>query len=420
MNDGKKNRSPNVERLDLGGIRVLVADDDPIVRSLISQHLVELNAVAVEAEDGAVAWRLLGEQSFDLAIVDLAMPEVDGFQLIARMRGHLAMLHLPILVVTSREDERAVRDAFHAGASSFLSKPVDWPAFEHHLGFLLRMSAMGRRDRSRAQQSAALSRAREVVLGKICQSVSLSAAALADAAADVQRREKLSGRASAAGHSVTTIVEEARALQLLTARVAGLTEILTREVIAEYRRESVCEIIGESVAAVQEMSGEAGVQIGIEVPPSRVFVFCSGESMVLALVQLLRNAITASAAGGRVWVGVRLLPDGVLAITVGDDGIGMDPELVASCLNPMQAHNRGVPVDGRSVEGFGLPLARAIAEAHSGSLEIRSMPGQGTEALLVMPAERVVRLGVGAGSASCACGLVHSSGGGAMPSGAML
>ena len=104
MNDGKKNRSPNVERLDLGGIRVLVADDDPIVRSLISQHLVELNAVAVEAEDGAVAWRLLGEQSFDLAIVDLAMPEVDGFQLIARMRGHLAMLHLPILVVTSRED----------------------------------------------------------------------------------------------------------------------------------------------------------------------------------------------------------------------------------------------------------------------------------------------------------------------------
>lgn len=381
------------ERLDLGGIRVLVADDDPIVRDLISRHLGELNAVAVEAINGAEAWHLLGEESFDLAIVDLAMPEVDGFQLIARMRGHLAMQHLPILVVTTREDEAAVRDAFHAGASSFLTKPVDWPTFEHHLGFLLRLSATGRRERSRAQQNAALSRAREVMLGKICQSVSASAAALSDAAADVQRIERAVGRGSASRHSIETILGEASALQALTARVAELTELLAREVNVEDRREAVGDLVGEAIAAVRELADANEVQVGLDLPQWRVFVFCSGEAIVLALVQLLRNAIAFSPPGGKVLISSRLMPDGVLAITVSDNGVGMDPEFVASCLNPLQSHRRGALARETVPTGFGLPLARAIAEAHSGSLEIRSMPDEGTDALIILPAERVVRLG---------------------------
>lgn len=374
-------------------MRVLVADDDPIVRDVIATHLRDLESIPVEAENGAEAWRLLGEQSFDLVIVDLAMPEVDGFQLISRMRCQLAMQHVPILVVTSREDKDAVRDAFHAGASSFLTKPIDWPTFEHHLAFLLRLSSFGRRERNRAQQNMAVSRAREAILGKICQSVAACAGVLEDTAAEIERLDTTAGRGRSARRQVEAILTETRALQMMTRRVAELTDNLASEVLVEDRRETIVDIFSEAIAGVQDLADEAEVSIGFDLPRCQISVFCSGESIVLALVQLLRNAISYSPPGGKVWIAARLLPDGVMAITVSDDGVGMDPEFVASCLNPLQSHRRGVVVAGMTATGFGLPLAKAIAEAHSGSLEVHSMTGQGTDALFVLPAERVIRVG---------------------------
>lgn len=377
-------------RLDLGGIRVLVADDDPIVRDLIMEHLQTLNAVAVEATDGAIAWQLLGDQSFDLAIVDLSMPLVDGFQLIGRIRYNVATQNLPILVVTSREDRAAIRDAFNAGASSFLVKPIDWPSFEHHLGFLLRLAEAGRAARIKAQQNAAVARAREAVLGRLCQGVAASAGNLADAA---QTLAKAVGGSGEVRQLSRVIEDEARALHGLTGRVTELAGRLAGEILVEDRRENLEHLLGDGVAAVGGMADEAGVVLGLDVPGATLAVYCNGEAIVDALVQLLRNAIAHSQPGSHVWVRARLLPDGLLVITVSDDGAGMGMEFVAGCLNPMQSHERGVIMEGAAATGFGLLVVKAIAEAHNGNLEIRSMPGQGTDALFFLPAERVVRLG---------------------------
>lgn len=376
---------------DLGGTRVLVADDDPIVRDLICRHLHALNADPVEAEDGVVAWKHLSEQSFDLAIVDLGMPNVDGFQLIEWMRCNSATRHMPVLVVTGREDREAVRDAFHAGASSFLVKPIDWPTFEHHLGFLLRLSTVGRKERSLAQQNAAVSRARDAILGKLCQAMGTSASVLTTAAEAIRLAEGASARPETV-RQLNAIIAEARAMHRLTVRVADLAGLISSEVVVEDRKEQVAALVGEALAAVAETARAASVELGFSLPPSNLALVCNSDSIVLGLVQLLRNAIAHSPPQSRVWVTAQLMPDGVLAVTVSDDGIGMDPEFVASCLNPLQAHVRGVMAQGARRTGFGLPLARALAEAHNGSLEIRSMPGKGTDAFFVLPAERVVRL----------------------------
>lgn len=378
---------------DLGGIRVLVADDDPIVRDLICEHLRALNADPAEAEDGVAAWKLLSELSFDLAIVDLGMPNVDGFQLIEWMRCNSATRHMPVLVVTGREDREAVRDAFHAGASSFLVKPIDWPTFEHHLGFLLRLSTVGRKERSLAQQNAAVSRARDAILGKLCQAVGTSASVLTAAAEAIQRTQGPAANPETA-RQLNAIIAEARSMHRLTARVADLAGLLSNEVVVEDRKEAVVDLISQALATVGDAAEAAAVEVGYSLPTSSLALFCNGDSIVLGLVQLLRNAIAHSPPQSRVWITVQLMPDGVLAITVSDDGIGMDPEFVSSCLNPLQAHLRGMTAQGIRRTGFGLPLARAVVEAHNGSLEIRSMPGKGTDAFFVLPAERVIRKAV--------------------------
>ena len=118
--------------------RVLVADDDPILREFAMVHLAT-PAVEVEvAEDGVAALERLGQGGIDIALIDLDMPRMDGFELIERIRWDEQLKHLPIVVVTGREDMVAVDRAFALGATSFVVKPLNWRLLSHQLAYVLR------------------------------------------------------------------------------------------------------------------------------------------------------------------------------------------------------------------------------------------------------------------------------------------
>jgi signal transduction histidine kinase len=101
-----------------------------------------------------------------------------------------------------------------------------------------------------------------------------------------------------------------------------------------------------------------------------------------ALGHLLDNAIAATSSGGRVLVELSALK-GKAQLVISDNGAGMDPATLARALEGIK-----VSADGKGVErrqGLGLPLARQLIEAHGGSLELHSEPGQGTAAIVELP-----------------------------------
>lgn len=121
------------------GRRALVADDDPIFRSLVTARLARMSCAVVEAEDGGSAWSKARCQNFDLAIVDFEMPGLEGINLIGCLRGHKSTQHLPIVMCTSRTDGEAMRAAINAGVTSFLTKPLNWVLFDNHLTHLFEL-----------------------------------------------------------------------------------------------------------------------------------------------------------------------------------------------------------------------------------------------------------------------------------------
>lgn len=90
------------------------------------------------AADGAEAWHRLRKGAFDLALVDLEMPLMDGFELIGLIRSDPDLKHLPIVVATGREDMSAVDRAYAEGATSFVLKPLNWRILSHQLSYVLR------------------------------------------------------------------------------------------------------------------------------------------------------------------------------------------------------------------------------------------------------------------------------------------
>jgi two-component system, sensor histidine kinase and response regulator len=371
-------------------LRILVADDDAVLRSLMRARLVRFNGHAVEAEDGLAAWTLLCSQSFDMAIVDLGMPNLDGISLIQCMRGHPRTRHMPIIVVTSQDDRGSIDRAFAAGASAFLIKPVVWSTFEHHIGFLLRLVETARDARTAGHQAAAASRAKDTIVGNICGGANAAASSILREMEFIKSMPDLLTFAPDIPKRLDRIVNDCLALQSLAEGATRSVEALSEKVIADDRKANFSEVVTRVYKATQVHAAEAGVYLSVTLPPGQTILSCDATSIELAMTHLVHNAIAYSHRGSRVAITGKLYQDGLLGIEVEDHGTGMHPEAQSRCLAPRHATYDDNHRDVRF--GHGLLLARAIAEAHDGSLELRSDIGRGTIATLVIPADRIAHV----------------------------
>lgn len=119
-------------------LRILVVDDDPILREFALVYLSTPTASVVTAEDGETGLRLLDEQTFDIVLTDLDMPGISGFEFITTLRSRPAFAHLPVIMVTSNDDVVSIDRAFEAGATSFVTKPINWRLLSYQVKFVHR------------------------------------------------------------------------------------------------------------------------------------------------------------------------------------------------------------------------------------------------------------------------------------------
>lgn len=105
---------------------IMMVDDEPILMAVIQEFLSEAGYKNFEAvEDSTQALDKLHEFQPDVLLLDLVMPEVDGFQILRSVRAHAETRHLPVIVLTSSSDAATKLKALELGATDFLAKPVD-------------------------------------------------------------------------------------------------------------------------------------------------------------------------------------------------------------------------------------------------------------------------------------------------------
>ena len=123
-------------------VRVLVADDDPILREFAAVHLSTPTATIVTVEDGMAAFEQLTAMPCDIAVLDIEMPKLDGFELLARIRADARLANLPVMMLTRHEDIVSIDRAFRLGANGFVSKPVNWRLLSYQVRYVLRSCAL--------------------------------------------------------------------------------------------------------------------------------------------------------------------------------------------------------------------------------------------------------------------------------------
>ena len=104
---------------------ILVVDDDQMNRRMIIDMLTEYGYICVEAADGANGLEKAKELLPDLILLDLVMPRMDGFEACKRIRAYPPTSHIPITILTSLKDNSSRIRVLEAGATDFITKPVD-------------------------------------------------------------------------------------------------------------------------------------------------------------------------------------------------------------------------------------------------------------------------------------------------------
>ena len=122
--------------------RILVVDDDFATRLLASEALLAAGFAPIEAEDGREALAQYDRNAPDAVLLDIHMPELDGYEVCRRIRLRPGGATTSILVMTATDDVDAVQRAFAAGATDFLTKPLNLPLLSHRVRYMLRAAAM--------------------------------------------------------------------------------------------------------------------------------------------------------------------------------------------------------------------------------------------------------------------------------------
>jgi len=107
------------------GHRILIVEDSPTMRQLLVFALRRLKGVEiVEAQDGMDGLRKVSGEHFDLALIDINMPVMDGLKLISLIRGDTSLNEIPIIVITTEGASEDRRRALELGANEYLCKPI--------------------------------------------------------------------------------------------------------------------------------------------------------------------------------------------------------------------------------------------------------------------------------------------------------
>ena len=364
-------------------IKILLVDD-------IEENLVALEALLrrdglelLKAHSGAEALELLLVNEVSLALLDVQMPDMDGFELAELMRGYERTKHVPIIFVTAGgRDPGRVFKGYETGAVDFLFKPIDPHILRSKVDVFIELA------RQRQQLADAL-RLNEMFVGVVGHDLRnplgavIAGAELLQETVDEPAAQRTIKRMVSAGRRMTEMIEQL--VDLTRGRLGGGVGFVRTRVLLDIK-----DLVQRAVEELRTSHPDRTIQID-----SAGECMTSGDPQRLLQLfsNLLGNAVTHGRKDAAVTASV-VGRDRDIMVCVRNEGV-VPPDVLPVLFEPFRGSNR--PTSGGL--GLGMYIAREIARGHGGEITAESSEREGTSMTVVLPRRTdVVATIPGAGS----------------------
>jgi len=351
--------------------KILIVDDSVDTVDLLNKRLSFEGYRTLSAYNGQEALKQAAEHNPDLIVLDVMMPDMDGYEVCERLKASKNTRYIPILMLTAKSGLEHKIKGLDVGANDYLGKPFDYKELSARIKSLLALKS-AREELVSDERSSAL----DQMMDELAHELRNPLTSIGGLARRV--RENLSEKDRNKKYLELIIQEVTR----LEGMVKDLVELKTTAVSYKEKTD-IHALISDALNGFRENCEQEGIDINTDMSDGTPTVSADKEQLKLALGSLFENAIEAMASSPSKRLTVKSdLEDDRVNIDIRDTGRGIPKEKIKNIFDPFFTSKTSGP-------GLGLTLASKIIQEHRGSISVESEPEQGTCVTVSLPVKRM-------------------------------
>src|SRR5687768_10565081 len=369
-------------------LKVLVVDDNPATLYATSRVLRNAGFEIIQADNGTEAVRIATTESIDVIVLDINLPDIDGYQVCRAVRAVPASSGVRVVHLSASYVDDIHRVAgYEAGADGFLTHPVEPTVLVATIKASLRTRAVElqleellQRERSVREEAERANRAKDEFLATLSHELRSPLNAIVGWA-EVARLRATSEEVQ---HALRVIVRNARFQTQLISDLLDVSAITLGKLELLKEPVDLGDVMTVTVDSMRGIAEEAGVRIAVDVEKNIGRLDADPVRLQQVFANLLGNSIKFSPKGGTVWLSAgREGPSAIVRVV--DRGRGIDPAILPLLFDRFWQEDT---TSRRSQGGLGLGLAivKHVVQMHGGTVRAESEgAGKGAQFTVTLP-----------------------------------
>jgi two-component system, sensor histidine kinase and response regulator len=353
---------------------ILIVDDLAKNIQLVAKFLTDEGYNLFFAQSGEIALKQVNARPFDLILLDVMMPGMDGFEVCRKIKENEKTNNIPIIFLTAKTDDDAIVKGFTMGGVDYITKPFNPVELIARVRTHINL-------RQREKELRDLNNTKDTLLSVISHDLKtpfFNIMGLGDLLLkgyeeydDALKKELISN-----------MVESSRISHNLLENLLSWIRVQTGKIQCVPQPVNLLAIISEIFRLVETQIKNKDVACILEIDES-IFVRADDNMFQTIIRNLLTNAIKYTPRGGIVKV-ISNVEDNRAIIEVIDTGIGMSAEKLETLFIPTNISSTP-GTENESGTGFGLILVKQFVELNGGQIKVESRPGKGTTFQIILP-----------------------------------
>jgi signal transduction histidine kinase len=357
---------------------IFVVDDSPRNRLKLSRFLQQQGHTVTEAEHGRQALEMLKDQSFDLMLLDIIMPEMDGYQVLGALKQQERLRDMPVIVISALEEMESVITCIEIGAEDYLPKPFDPVLLKARISACLEKKRLRDQEVEHHRMLAETNEKLEVANRNYMQMLGFVTHELKSPLAAIQSMiviivDGFVGEVpNTMRHHLLRIQRNCEELQDMVKNYLDLSRAERGELVA---KKSTINFHKDVVKPCVEQTGALFRSRDVTLTvtsPEDLMVLADPELLRIALMNYLTNAAKYGVEHGQATLTV-VEVQGVMTVSVWNEGAGFTAEEKALLFKKF-SRLRNKHTSNKRGSGLGLFLIRRILEQHDGKVWAESEP----------------------------------------------
>lgn len=363
--------------------RILVVEDTPSNIQILAAVLKENGYQVSVATNGRQALDVMDRARPALILLDVMMPEMDGFETCQHLKQHAEWSQIPVIFLTARTETADIVRGFELGAVDYVAKPFNTTEVLARVHTHLEMRRQQRQLQENYERLTELERLRDSLVHMVVHDLRSPLLGLSGCLQllQVDLEEKLEPEQAEDLESALT------AAQRLSEMVSSLLDVSRLEAGEMPLDRKACDLREVITGAIESLGGlTRNRHVLYDRPDEAVEAYCDPDVTTRIIANLTANALKFTPASGEVRVSAAVQP-GCVRVNVADTGPGIPPEY------RVRIFEKFGQVDGRQEgrkhsTGLGLTFCKLAAEAHGGEIGVDSEVGRGSTFWFTLPRQQ--------------------------------